>query len=91
MELKWEANPYEVPSKINCAIALIAQRLHVHFDTLFGQKGSQVGIDSGKTCAQHRSNKAAGCFAKYYVLPEENGVFYCKTTSTLGTLLTMPT
>ena len=38
MELKWEANPYEVPSKINCAIALIAQRLHVHFDTLFGQK-----------------------------------------------------
>ena len=41
-ESKWssngEANPYEVPSKINCAIALIAQRLHVHFDTLFGQK-----------------------------------------------------
>ena len=41
-ESKWssngEANPYEVPSKINCAITLIAQRLHVHFDTLFGQK-----------------------------------------------------
>ena len=41
-ESKWssngEANPYEVPSKINCAIPLIAQRLHVHFDTLFGQK-----------------------------------------------------
>ena len=42
VESKWssngEANPYEVPSKINCAITLIAQRLHVHFDTLFGQK-----------------------------------------------------
>ena len=41
-ESKWssngEANPYEVRSKINCAILLIAQRLHVHFDTLFGQK-----------------------------------------------------
>ena len=32
------ANPYEVPSKINCAIPLIAQRLHVHFDTVFEQK-----------------------------------------------------
>ena len=92
MELKWEANPYEVPSKINCAIALIAQRLHVHFDTLFGQKKApKSALIPEKRVAQHRSNKAAGCFAKYYVLPEENGVFYCKTTSTLGTLLTMPT
>ena len=38
MELKWEANPYEVPSKINCAILLIAQRLHAHFDTASEQK-----------------------------------------------------
>ena len=42
VESKWrsngEANPYEGPSKINCAITLIAQRLNVHFDTLIGQK-----------------------------------------------------
>ena len=41
-ESKWSsngaANPYEVPSKINCAIPLIAQRLHVQFDTVFEQK-----------------------------------------------------
>ena len=38
IDLKWEANPYEAPSKINCAIALIAQRLHVHFDAVFEPK-----------------------------------------------------
>ena len=41
-ESKWSsngaANPYEVPSTINCAIPLIAQRLHVQFDTVFEQK-----------------------------------------------------
>ena len=41
-ESKWSSNgatnPYEVPSKINCAILLIAQRLHVHFDAVLEQK-----------------------------------------------------
>ena len=90
MELERGIKPYEVPSKVNCSIRLIAHGPQVHFDTAV-EKKSQVGVDSGIMCAQHRSNKAAGCFAKYYVLPEENSVFYCKTTSTLGTLLTMPT
>ena len=60
-ESKWSsngaANPYDIPSKINCAIPLIAQRLHVHFDTVFlNRKGSQVGIDSETTRARHRTN-----------------------------------
>ena len=91
MELEREIKPYEVPSKVNCSIRLIAHGPQVHFDTYLKIKSSQVGVDSGITCAQHRSNKAAGCFAKYYVVLQGVSVFYSETTSTLGTLLTMPT
>ena len=92
MELKWGSKSLRSPFQnqlcdhFDCSEAACALR-----HAIWTEISSQVGIDSGITCAQHRSNKAAGCFAKYCVLPEENCVFYCKTTSTLGTLLTMPT
>ena len=65
MELERGIKPYEVPSKVNCSIRLIAHGPQVHFDTAVEQKNSQVGVDSGITCAQDRSNKAVGCSAKY--------------------------
>ena len=70
--------------RFDCSEAACALR-----HAIWTEKGSQVGIDSGKTCAQHRSNKAAGCFAKYYVLPEENSVLYCRPTSKSGTISNM--
>ena len=38
MELERGIKPYEVPSKVNCSIHLIAHGPQVHFDTVFEKK-----------------------------------------------------